>query len=167
MRAALLAVLLWGTASAAEPAATLQRAAMFVKDRPAVVAFYRDVLGYAEGVTTLGAGPYAAGNPWGLPAGAHIDLTYLKSADGAFMAVMSTDAALPELARAPGGGNAFSEIALVHTVTGLDAIHARAKAAGAVILQPPKLSASGKARQMFLRDPAGTRIELNEMLPAQ
>jgi catechol 2,3-dioxygenase-like lactoylglutathione lyase family enzyme len=166
MRAALFGLaLLWSSAAAAgDSTVTLLRAAFFVKDRPAVVAFYRDVLGYTEGATTIGAGPYPDGNAWGLPAGAHIDLTYLKSDDGAFVAVMSTDAQLPEVGRPTGTANAWNDVVLIHMVKNIDAIYARAVAAGATVLQPPKLAASGRAKQMFLRDPAGIRLEFNEIL---
>ena len=56
---------------------------------------------------------------------------------------------------------------LVHVVKGVDEIYERAKKAGVVIIQPPTLSRSGRSRQLFIRDPIGTRLELNEMLPGK
>ncbi len=164
-----IAVGLQATAMAAEPAPTamLERVVLLVRDRPAVVAFYRDVLGYTEEGTTIGAGPYPEGNPFGFPGGSHIDLTYVKSTDGAYIAVMSTDAKLPDVVQPAGNVAAWNGVTLVHVVKGVDAIYERAKSAGVVIIQPPTLSRSGRSRQFFLRDPVGTRLELNEMLPGK
>lgn len=169
-----VAVCLWGlllsapvVAAEPVPTTTLERVVLLVRDRPAVVAFYRDVLGYKEEGTTLGAGPYPEGNPFGFPGGSHIDLTYVKSTDGAFIAVMSTDAKLPDIVQPAGNVAAWNGVTLVHVVKGVDEIYNRAKAAGVVITQPPTLSRSGRSRQLFIRDPVGTRLELNEMLPGK
>jgi catechol 2,3-dioxygenase-like lactoylglutathione lyase family enzyme len=153
-----------GTAGAAESvSATYLRTAIFVKDRAATVKFFRDVMGYEEGPT----GPVEApAEALGLPPDAKVTLTALKSKDGAGLSIMGVDsAALASLARPSGIANAGGDVMLVHQVTGIDEIHARAKAGGYEVLMPPRLSRTGKSKQMFLRDPNRVRLELYEMLP--
>jgi catechol 2,3-dioxygenase-like lactoylglutathione lyase family enzyme len=154
-------------ATAAEPAAgvaTLQRAAIMVKDRPATVKFYREVLGYTEEPTSTGI-RLPPGHPLGMPSDAVLSMTYMKSHDGAFVAVMGVDTQeMGAVSRPSGSANAYNDVMLVHVVTGIEAIHARAVAGGYTVLSPPVLSRSGRAKQMFLRDPNGIKIELNEMI---
>lgn len=144
--------------------ATLQRAAIMVKDRPATVKFYREVLGYTEepSSTDIRLPP---DHPLGMPSDAVLSMTYMKSQDGAFVAVMGVDSKeMGAVTRPTGNANAYNDVMLVHVVTGIEAIHARAVAGGYTVLHPPTLSRSGRAKQMFLRDPNGIKIELNEMI---
>ena len=147
-----------------ESYATLQRAAVMVKDRPATVKFYRDVLGYTEEPTATDI-KLPPDHPLGLPPDAVISMTYMKSRDGAYVAVMGVDSkTMPLLQRPTGTNKSYNDIILVHVVQNVDAIYERAKAGGYEILNPPKLSRTGAAKQMFLRDPNGIKIELNEIL---
>ena len=142
-------------------ASTLLRTAIFVKDRAATVAFYRGVMGYDE----VGTGPVVGFvDAIGLPSNAKVTLTTLKSKDGAGLAIMGVESkSFGNLARAKGVANASGDVMLVHQVTGIDEIYARAKAGHYTVLRPPMLSSTGKSKQMFLRDPSGIRLELYEM----
>ena len=94
-------------------------------------------------------------------------LTYLKSRNGAYVAVMGLDdAALETLARPDGVANAFGDVMLIHLVRGIDEVHARAVAGGYRVIKAPILSVTGASKQIFLREPNGIRIELNEILAA-
>jgi catechol 2,3-dioxygenase-like lactoylglutathione lyase family enzyme len=147
-----------------ESFATLQRAAVMVKDRPATVKFYRDVLGYAEEQTTTDI-KLPPDHPLGLPPDAVLSMTYMKSRDGAYMALMGVDSkSLPTLQRPTGSDNAYNDVILVHVVKNVDDIYKRAIAGGYTVLTPPKLSRTGAAKQLFMRDPNGIKIELNEIL---
>lgn len=144
--------------------ATLERAAIMVKDRPASVAFYRDVLGYEEQQSGTGI-KLPPDHPLGLPPDAVVSMTYMKSRDGAYVALMGVESdSLPTLDRPTGSDNAYNDIILVHVVTDVEEIHRRAVAGGYTVLSPPHLSRSGRAKQMFLRDPNGIKLELNQML---
>lgn len=161
-----LATLIATSSIAAEPDAfaTLQRAAVMVKDRPATVKFYREVLGYTEEPSVTGI-KLPADHPLGLPPDAVISMTYMKSRDGAYVAVMGVDSpSLPTLQRPTGKENAYNDVILVHVVTNVDEIYKRALAGGYTVLAPPTLSRTGAAKQMFMRDPNGIKIELNEIL---
>ncbi|MCB2106540.1 MAG: VOC family protein [Rhodobacteraceae bacterium] len=148
----------------AAPHATLQRAAVMVKDRPATVAFYRDVLGYVEEQSATGI-TLPPDHPLGLPPDAIVSMSYMKSRDGAYVAVMGVDSeSLPTLDHPQGSDNAYNDVILVHVVTDADEIYRRALAGGYTVLGPPKLSRTGAAKQLFLRDPNGIKIELNQML---
>lgn len=150
-----------------EAYATLTRAAFFVAEPNATIAFYKDVLGYEEGNTARNVGPYNADNAWGIPAGSHLRLTYLKSRDGAYVAVMGLeDASLDALHRPGGIANAFGDVMLIHLVQNMDDVYARVLAGGYEVIKQPTLSATGTSKQMFLRDPNGIRVELNEILTA-
>lgn len=150
-----------------EAYATLTRAAFFVAEPDATITFYKDVLGYEEGKTARNVGPYDADNAWGIPAGSHLRLTYLKSREGAYVAVMGLeDARLDTLPRPGGTANAFGDVMLIHLVQNMDEVYARALAGGYEVIKPPTLSGSGTSKQMFLRDPNGIRVELNEILSA-
>jgi catechol 2,3-dioxygenase-like lactoylglutathione lyase family enzyme len=164
----MLTLLCSAASLAQEPGyATLTRAAFFVADPAATITFYEQVLGYDEAKTSRNVGPYPVDNAWGIPAGSHLRLTYLKSRDGAYVAVMGLeDAELEPLARPNGVTNAFGDVMLIHLVQDIDAVHTRAIAGGYEVIKPPTRSASGASKQMFLRDPNGIRIELNEILPA-
>lgn len=145
--------------------ATLTRAAFFAANPEATIKFYKDVLLYEEGETARNVGPYPADNAWGIPEGSHLRLTYLKSHDGAYVAVMGLeDTTLETLARPDGATNAFGDVMLIHLVKNIDEIHERALTGGYSVVKPPTLSASGYSKQMFLRDPNGIRIELNEIV---
>ncbi|MDX2144763.1 MAG: VOC family protein [Rhodospirillaceae bacterium] len=161
------AIGLTAPSAAAEPAAgvaTLQRAAIMVKNRPATVKFYREVLGYTEEPTSTDI-RLPTDHPLGMPPDAVLSMTYMKSLDGAFVAVMGVDSKeMGTVTRPTGNANAYNDVMLVHVVTGIEAIHARAVAGGYTVLSPPILSRSGRAKQMFLRDPNGIKIELNEMI---
>jgi catechol 2,3-dioxygenase-like lactoylglutathione lyase family enzyme len=165
--AILIVCALSAAARAEDPAAgiaTLQRAAIMVKDRPATVKFYRDVLGYTEEPSSTDI-RLAPDHPLGMPPDAVLSMTYMKSKDGAYVAVMGVDTKdMDEVSRPSGSTNAYNDVMLVHVVTGIEAIHARAVAGGYAVLAPPTLSRSGRAKQMFLRDPNGIKIELNEIL---
>jgi catechol 2,3-dioxygenase-like lactoylglutathione lyase family enzyme len=144
---------------------TLTRAAFFVAEPDSTITFYKVVLGYEEGTTARDVGPYPADNAWGIPEGSHLRLTYLKSRDGAYVAVMGLeDSELESLTRPPGATNAYGDVMLIHLVNNIDEVHARATAGGYDVIKPPTLSTSGTSKQMFLRDPNGIRIELNEIL---
>jgi catechol 2,3-dioxygenase-like lactoylglutathione lyase family enzyme len=164
---ALAVALLAAVGAQAQPSegiATLQRAAVMVKDRPATVKFYRDVLGYTEEPTATGV-KLAPGHPLGMPADAVLSMTYMKSKDGAYVAVMGVESAqMGTVQRPTGTDNAYNDVMLVHVVTGIEEIHKRAVAGGYTVLNAPTLSRSGVAKQMFLRDPNGIKIELNEIL---
>ena len=164
---ALVALCIASSAMAAdmpESYATLQRAAVMVKDRPATVKFYRDVLGYAEEHTTTDI-KLPPDHPLGLPPDAVLSMTYMKSRDGAYMALMGVDSkSLPTLQRPTGSDNAYNDVILVHVVKNIDDIYKRAIAGGYTVLTPPKLSRTGAAKQLFMRDPNGIKIELNEIL---
>lgn len=148
-----------------EAYATLTRAAFFVAEPESTITFYKDVLGYEEGKTARNVGPYDADNAWGIPAGSHLRLTYMKSRDGAYVAVMGLeDASLDTLPRPDGVANAFGDVMLIHLVQDMDEVYARALAGGYDVIKPPTLSSSGTSKQMFLRDPNGIRVELNEIL---
>lgn len=85
------------------------------------ITFYKDVLGYEEGKTSRNVGPYAEDNAWDIPAGSHLRLTYLKSRNGAYVAVMVLeDTALETLARPDGLASAFGDVMLIHLVRGID-----------------------------------------------
>lgn len=145
--------------------ATLTRAAFFVAEPETTITFYKQVLGYEEGPTARDVGPYAADNAWGIPEGSHLRLTYLKSKEGAYVAVMGLeDSSLKPLTRPMGVTNALGDVMLIHLVNNIDGIHARALERGHEVIKPPTLSANGTSKQMFLRDPNGIRIELNEIL---
>jgi catechol 2,3-dioxygenase-like lactoylglutathione lyase family enzyme len=149
---------------AEDVSATYLRTAIFVKDRAATVKFFRDVMGYAEGPTSPVDKPNDA---LGLPRDAKVMLTGMSSKDGAGLSIMGVDGvALPALARPAGIGNAGGDVMLVHQVTGIQEIHARAKAGGYEVLMAPRPSPSGKSLQMFLRDPNHVRLELYEILPS-
>jgi catechol 2,3-dioxygenase-like lactoylglutathione lyase family enzyme len=168
MRWVILAALLMSSAAlAADPPdsyATLQRAAVMVKDRPATVKFYRDILGYAEEQTSTDI-KLAPDHPLGLPPDAVISMTYMKSHEGAFVAVMGVDSkTMPVLQRPTGNDNAYNDVILVHVVKGVDEIYKRAVAGGYTVLGAPKLSRTGAAKQLFMRDPNGIKLELNEIL---
>lgn len=165
---ALLTILFISPSYAQDEAyATLTRAAFFVAKPDATITFYKDVLGYEEGKTARNVGPYDADNAWGIPAGSHLRLTYLKSRDGAYVAVMGLeDAHLETLQRPDGVANAFGDVMLIHLVQNMDEVYARAMAGGYEVIKPPTLSGSGTSKQMFLRDPNGIRVELNEILTA-
>jgi catechol 2,3-dioxygenase-like lactoylglutathione lyase family enzyme len=169
MRLHILFAALLATASAAaqdtpDAYATLQRAAVMVKDRPATVKFYRDVLGYAEEQTTTDV-KLAPDHPLGLPSDAVLSMTYMKSRDGAYVAVMGVDSqTLPTLERPTGSGNAYNDVMLVHIVRNVDEIYKRAMAGGYTVLSAPRLSRTGAAKQMLMRDPNGIKLELNEIL---
>jgi catechol 2,3-dioxygenase-like lactoylglutathione lyase family enzyme len=148
----------------AQDAATLQRVAVMVKDRPATVKFYKEVLGYAEEPPVTGV-TLPPDHPLGLPSDAVISMSYMKSKDGAYVAVMGVESkSLPTLDRPTGRDNAYNDVILVHVVDDVEAIHARALAGGYEVLNAPKLSRTGGAKQMFLRDPNGLKIELNQIL---
>jgi catechol 2,3-dioxygenase-like lactoylglutathione lyase family enzyme len=166
--AALMIVLLGSPSFAQDEAyATLTRAAFFVAKPDSTIAFYKDVLGYEEGKTARNVGPYDADNAWGIPAGSHLRLTYMKSRDGAYVAVMGLeDDSLETLPRPDGIANAFGDVMLIHLVQNMDEIYARARAGGYEVLKPPTLSSTGTSKKMFLRDPNGIRVELNETLTA-
>jgi catechol 2,3-dioxygenase-like lactoylglutathione lyase family enzyme len=150
-----------------EAYSTLTRAAFFVAEPDATIIFYKDVLGYEEGKTSRNVGPYDADNAWGIPAGSHLRMTYLKSRDGAYVAVMGLeDASLGTLLRPDGVANAFGDVMLIHLVKNMDEVYSRAIAGGYDVIKPPIFSGSGTSKQMFLRDPNGIRVELNEILTA-
>ncbi len=161
LSAALLAAL--PVAAETPVSSTLLRTAIFVKDRPATVAFFRDVMGYEDIGTAPVENPAEA---MGLPADARVTITTLKSKDGAGLSIMGIESAsFGPLARPKGIVNAGGDIMLVHQVTGITEIHTRAVAGHYTVLMAPKLSRTGKSVQMFLRDPNGVRIELYELLP--
>lgn len=144
--------------------ATLQRVAIMVKDRPATVKFYRDVLGYVEESSGTGI-TLPPDHPLSLPPDAVLSMSYMKSRDGAYVALMGVDSKnLGTLDRPKGKANAYNDVILVHEVHNIAAIHKRAVAGGYEVLSAPTLSRSGKAMQMIMRDPNGVKIELNEML---
>lgn len=151
-----------GPAMADGVSSTYLRTAIFVKDRAATVKFFRDVMGYEELDTT----PTEASDSLGLPKDAKVTFTGMKSKDGAGLSIMGVEsqkfAALP---RAKGIANSAGDVMLVHQVTGIAEIHARAKAGGYEVLMAPKLSRTGRSMQMFLRDPNRVRLELYELLP--
>ena len=158
--AALLAAL---PASAAEVSSTLLRTAIFVKDRPATVKFFRDVMGYEELTTNPVDEPAEA---MGLPKDAKVTLTGMKSKDGAGLSIMGVESAqFTGLSRPKGIVNASGDVMLVHQVTGITEIYTRAKAGGYEVLMAPRPSKTGKSLQMFLRDPNHVRLELYELLP--
>ena len=162
---ALAATLLAALPVAAETAvsSTLLRTAIFVKDRPATVAFYCKVMGYED----IGTAPIDSfAEAMGLPADAKVTLTTLKSKDGAGLSIMGVESSNFGLLNRPKGiVNASGDIMLVHQVTGISEIHTRAVTGHYTVLMAPKLSRTGKSMQMFLRDPNGVRIELYELLP--
>lgn len=144
--------------------ATLERAAIMVKDRPAAVKFYRDVLGYTEETSGVGI-KLPPGHPLNLPPEATLSMSYMKSHDGAYVALMGVDdAGLSPLDRPGGKGNAYNDVMLVHVTNNVDEIHRRAVAGGYEVLSAPTLSRTGRAKQMLLRDPNGIKIEINQML---
>jgi catechol 2,3-dioxygenase-like lactoylglutathione lyase family enzyme len=150
-------------AQAEDVSATYLRTAIFVKDRAATVKFFRDVMGYAEGGTSPVDKPNDA---LGLPKDAKVMLTGMSSKDGAGLSIMGVDSpGFPALTRPSGIANAGGDVMLVHQVTGIQEIHARAKAGGYEVLMAPRPSPSGKSLQMFLRDPNHVRLELYEILP--
>lgn len=164
MRRLAALLLLWAAPAFAQEAATLQRVAVMVKDRPATVKFYKEVLGYAEEPSSTGI-TLPPDHPLGLPADAVISMSYMKSKDGAYVAVMGVESkSLPTLQRPSGRDNAYNDIILVHVVNDVEEIHRRAVAGGYEVLNAPKLSRTGGAKQMFLRDPNGLKIELNQIL---
>ncbi len=153
-------------ASPPEAYATLERAAIMVKDRPATVKFYRDVLGYTEESSGTGI-KLPPGHPLGLPPEAVLSMSYMKSRDGAYVALMGVeDAGLSSINRPTGKGNAYNDVFLVHVTNNVDEIHRRAVAGGYEVLSPPTLSRTGRAKQMLLRDPNGIKIEINQMIEA-
>ncbi len=147
-----------------EAFATLERAAIMVKDRAATVKFYRDVLGYVEESTGTGI-KLPPGHPLGLPAEATVSMSYMKSHDGAYVALMGVeDAGLAPIDRPTGRDNAYNDVMLVHVTNNIDELHRRAVAGGYEVLSSPTLSRTGRAKQMLLRDPNGIKIEINQML---
>ena len=110
-------------AAAEGVSSTYLRTAIFVKDRAATVKFFRDVMGYEELDTT----PTEAGESLGLPKDAKVTLTGMKSKDGAGLSIMGVESpAFKALARPKGTVNAGGDVMLVHQVTGIAEIHARA-----------------------------------------
>jgi catechol 2,3-dioxygenase-like lactoylglutathione lyase family enzyme len=169
-RAIAVALLLTASAHAedkpasTEAYATLERAAIMVQDRPATVKFYRDVLGYTEESSGTGI-KLPPGHPLGLPPEATLSMSYMKSRDGAYVALMGVDdAGLAPIDRPKGKGNAYNDVFLVHVTNNVDEIHRRAVAGGYEVLSPPTLSRTGRAKQMLLRDPNGIKIEINQMI---
>ena len=97
--------------------ATLTRAAFFAANPEETIKFYKDVLGYEEGDTARNVGPYPADNAWGIPEGSHLRLPYLKSRDGAYVAVLGLeDSTLEAMPRPNGVTNAYGDVMLIHLV---------------------------------------------------
>ena len=163
LSAALVAAL--PVAAEAPVSSTLLRTAIFVKDRPATVAFFCNVMGY-EDIGTTPVESFA--EAMGFPVDAKVTLTTLRSKDGAGLSIMGVESSSFGLLGRPNGiVNASGDVMLVHQVTGISEIHARAIAGHYTVLMAPKLSRTGKSMQMFMRDPNGVRIELYELLPTE
>lgn len=145
--------------------ATLTRAAFFAEQPDETIKFYINVLGYEEGPTARNVGPYPAGNHWGIPEGAHLRMTYLKSLDGAYVNVLGLeDSSLPQGAQSTGTQNSYGTIMLIHTVNDIDGVFQKALEGGYTVIKPPTLTTTETSLQMFLLDPNGIRIELIERL---
>ncbi len=145
--------------------ATLTRAAFFAEEPDETIKFYINVLGYQEGPTARNVGPYPADNHWGIPEGAHLRMTYLKSVDGAYVNVLGLeDASLPLNTQSKSTQNSYGTVMLIHTVNNIDGVFQKALEGGYTVIKQPTLTTAGTSLQMFLIDPNGIRIELIERL---
>lgn len=143
--------------------ATFDRTTLMVADMEASFAFWRDVMGYTVRFEPVDL-PQGENKYLGWSAAAAVQFARLQSDNGAGIGLLGvTQADFPKhnMVDHP---TAYGGVVLVHPVTGIDAIYARAIEADAV-LKPLGLSPSGRSKQMFLKSPSGHVLEVYELLP--
>nr|WP_179756879.1 VOC family protein [Kineococcus aurantiacus] len=90
------------------------------------------------------------------------EIVFLQLNHGLTVALWSADALAADLGQEPGSvvpGQGFTLAQVVDSEAEVDAVTARARAAGADVLKPPQRAAFG-GYHSYVRDPAGVRWEI-------
>ncbi len=149
----------------AEPSGTarLDRTSLVVKDLSKSIAFWRDVMRF-EMVGQPRALPPSENRYLGWSKEATVRFARLQSSDGAGIGLLEvTQEGFPSL-NIEDHPTGHGGIVLVLVATDIEALYARAKAAGAVH-KPLGLSPSGRSKHMYLKSPSGHVLEMYELLP--
>ncbi|MEI8012401.1 MAG: VOC family protein [Candidatus Omnitrophota bacterium] len=138
----------------------IRHVGLVVRDVDRVLAFYRDSLGFVVQKDQLEKGPFVE-KILGLP-GLEVRTIKMKALSGALLELLWFQAyASPGIER-PIYGGGFSHMAL--TVSDVDGLYRQLKARGIFFINDPEVSADGKAKVAFCRDPEGNFLELVQEL---